>query len=186
MSEKDFHVTVRVKNARLLRRMRAAGFSSAMSFAKVCGIQPTLLGELLAMKRSPLLKTNEWSHAAYSISAALHCEPEEIWPEHIARLKARDGSVSFEASLDEVQALTTPSPEHAVDTVGLQKLLSRLDPRERMIVEARYGIGGIGEATYEELRGDLNRSVERIRQIEAKAIRKMSRLVKPLKVECPV
>jgi RNA polymerase sigma factor (sigma-70 family) len=185
MSEKDFHVTVRVKNARLLRRMRAAGFDTTAAFSRACGVDVGGIGDLLSMKRSPLVKTNEWSAAAYSISSALRCEPEDIWPEHIARLKARDGSVSFEASLEEVQMLTTPSPEHAVDTAGLQKLLSRLDPRERLIVEARYGIGGIGEATYDDLSGDLGRSKERIRQIEMKAIRKMARLVKPLKVECP-
>jgi RNA polymerase primary sigma factor len=55
----------------------------------------------------------------------------------------------------------------------LQHLLEILTPRERRIIKLRYGLGGEGEHTLEEIGKQFNLSRERIRQIEQAAMKKL-------------
>jgi RNA polymerase sigma-32 factor len=60
---------------------------------------------------------------------------------------------------------------------GLHRALDSLDERSRRVVQARWldedGDGAVGSATLHELAREFGVSAERIRQIEAKALRKM-------------
>ena len=55
------------------------------------------------------------------------------------------------------------------DTKGL----STLTPREEKVLRMRFGIGGKSDHTLEEVGQDFNVTRERIRQIEAKALKKL-------------
>ena len=54
-----------------------------------------------------------------------------------------------------------------------RKVLSSLTPREEKVLRMRFGIGGKSDHTLEEVGQDFNVTRERIRQIEAKALRKL-------------
>ena len=54
-----------------------------------------------------------------------------------------------------------------------RKVLSTLTPREEKVLRMRFGIGGKSDHTLEEVGQDFNVTRERIRQIEAKALRKL-------------
>jgi RNA polymerase primary sigma factor len=53
------------------------------------------------------------------------------------------------------------------------RVLTTLTPREEQIVRMRFGLGSDSEHTLEEVGGTFNVTRERIRQIEAKALRKL-------------
>jgi len=55
----------------------------------------------------------------------------------------------------------------------MEKILSTLNSRETRVLEVRFGIGTGRAYTLEETAKELNVSTERIRQIEAKALRKL-------------
>lgn len=55
----------------------------------------------------------------------------------------------------------------------MEKILNTLSPRETRVLEVRFGIGTGRAYTLEETAKEFNVSVERIRQIEAKALRKL-------------
>ena len=57
----------------------------------------------------------------------------------------------------------------------LQHLLGQLEPKERLIIERRFGLGDLEPQTLAEIGADLNLSRERIRQIEERALGKLRR-----------
>ena len=64
-----------------------------------------------------------------------------------------------------------------------RKVLATLSPREEQVLKLRFGIGERANHTLEEVGQDFEVTRERIRQIEAKALRKLrhpsrSRLLK--------
>ena len=79
-------------------------------------------------------------------------------------------------------AADTRSDEHEVEfairrvreTVG--GMLSKLDARERRVLESRYGLGGATEQTLEQLGRELGITKERVRQIESRAQLKLRKI----------
>jgi RNA polymerase primary sigma factor len=69
------------------------------------------------------------------------------------------------------------SPSDAVVCMNLsdqtRRVLSTLTPREEKVLRMRFGIGEQSDHTLEEVGQDFDVTRERIRQIEAKALRKL-------------
>ena len=69
------------------------------------------------------------------------------------------------------------NPDNAVVNINLQdqtrKVLSTLTPREEKVLRMRFGIGEKSDHTLEEVGKNFDVTRERIRQIEAKALRKL-------------
>jgi RNA polymerase primary sigma factor len=69
-------------------------------------------------------------------------------------------------------------------TAHMQHALGELSPREENVVRLRFGIDGRAEQTLEEIGQDLGLTRERVRQIEAKALKRLrhpkrAKLLKP-------
>ena len=60
----------------------------------------------------------------------------------------------------------------------MDEALKRLDPREEQVIRMRFGLDGQNPQTLEEVGKEFNVTRERIRQIEAKALRKLRRFTK--------
>jgi RNA polymerase primary sigma factor len=69
------------------------------------------------------------------------------------------------------------APNDAVVSISLseqtRKVLATLTPREEKVLRMRFGIGEDSDHTLEEVGQDFSVTRERIRQIEAKALRKL-------------
>ena len=75
----------------------------------------------------------------------------------------------------EDKKIMSPSEAVANHNLGEQtrKVLTTLTPREEKVLRMRFGIGEKSDHTLEEVGRDFNVTRERIRQIEAKALRKL-------------
>jgi RNA polymerase sigma factor (sigma-70 family) len=86
-----------------------------------------------------------------------------------------EGSAVAAALEDE----TSPQPAELAIASGLRRQIHRvldtLSPREAQVLQLRFGIGDQAERTLEEIGASMRVTRERIRQIEAAALRKLRR-----------
>jgi RNA polymerase sigma factor (sigma-70 family) len=169
----DFAVKISVRNARLLRAMKAAGYQSQADLARAMGKSINYVNALFSFRKSPLLNDGEWSELAMDISSMLHLEPEELWPAELARFRMKKNSREVLMSSDEVRSIAAPCSME-VDRVALNKLIGTLPPRNREVIEARFGLVDGAEATLEDVAKEQGVTRERIRQLEHKAVRLMN------------
>ena len=73
-----------------------------------------------------------------------------------------------------------PLPEEAAEVTlrkeTLEKILAQLSPRERRVLELRYGLNGEHPRTLDEVGRAFNVTRERIRQIENQSLKKLRAL----------
>ena len=78
---------------------------------------------------------------------------------------------------DFIEDINVINPSFAMSNLNLvnqtRKVLATLTPREEKVLRMRFGIGEESHHTLEEVGQDFNVTRERIRQIEAKALRKL-------------
>ncbi|HXW53463.1 MAG TPA: RNA polymerase sigma factor RpoD [Myxococcota bacterium] len=88
-----------------------------------------------------------------------------------------DDEESGSALGDFIEDKTATNPSNAVMQMNLgeqtRKVLATLTPREEKVLRMRFGIGERSDHTLEEVGQDFEVTRERIRQIEAKALRKL-------------
>ena len=134
------------------------------------------------------------SKAAASLSRGLGREPtlEEISaeagvpPEKVRRImKATHQTISIETPVGDEESVLVDliadresrSPVAEVEGISLKeevsKVLSTLTPKEEKVIRMRLGIGEMTDRTLEEVADVFGLTRERIRQIEAKALRKL-------------
>jgi DNA-binding CsgD family transcriptional regulator len=165
----DFVVKITVRNARLLRAIRAK-YGSASEMSRQTGIGTSVISGLLTMRMSPLAN-GDWSKSAFDVSSALLCEPEDLWPAHIAKMKLRRNEAEIEMSLEQVEGLLS-----AGDRPMAQAMLAKwaasanLTDRQADVLARR-----VSGATLEECSQVYGVNRERIRQIELKAASKIRR-----------
>lgn len=115
-------------------------------------------------------------------------------PEHIKELqKISQSPVSIEApayegdsdiTLDEIianKAILTPDEEYLKTELSdsVNDLLSRLNPREQNVIEMRFGLNGEAASELEEIGKKFGITRERVRQIEAAALKKLEKNAPP-------
>lgn len=85
-----------------------------------------------------------------------------------------DGDMMFGDLLPDHQVvLPDASVNRTERTRELDRILSTLTPREQMVIRMRFGIGHDQAHTLEQVGDELSVTRERIRQIEAKALKKL-------------
>jgi len=85
-----------------------------------------------------------------------------------------DGTTEFGELLPDLQATPPDAHVHRTEmTNQLDRILSTLTPREQTVIRLRFGIGYDQPSTLEQVGQSLSVTRERIRQIEAKALKKL-------------
>jgi RNA polymerase sigma factor (sigma-70 family) len=168
--EPEFHVTIRVRNNRLLSRRQDFGASQKL-MAEVIGISFIRYAELEQCKRLPVTK-GEWTEDAIAIAEYWDVDPEVLFPDGILSLATN----KVERALDvpAMALLSQPTTALQLDSARrINEVMVALTPREQTIIESRFGILDGHEESLDDIAATEGVSRERIRQIEAKALRKL-------------
>lgn len=100
----------------------------------------------------------------------------ELSPEPIS-LEAPLGFEGEATVGDFVSDMSTPAPDEQIAQTRMceetRGLLSMLSPREQEVLRMRFGLDGKAERTLQEIGEMMSLSRERVRQIEAEALRKL-------------
>jgi RNA polymerase primary sigma factor len=122
---------------------------------------------------------------AWEIGAELELDPDEVEsirrssqpPVSLEKPVGDDEESEFGHFLtDENEALPDEVAEEELRKAALRRVLSSLSPRERRVLELRYGLDGEHPRTLDEVGRTFNVTRERIRQIENQSLKKLRAL----------
>jgi len=149
-------------------------------------IRKARLASKIREVRSDLAQTQQEEPSNDSVEEALSLHPGEM--EEILRgLGAQaspypDGEGGEPLGLELAQASAIPSADHDLIRHAfreeVERLLEHLKPREREVIEFRFGLGATEPQTLEEVGRRLRLSRERVRQIEERAKQKLRRMAR--------
>jgi RNA polymerase sigma factor (sigma-70 family) len=179
---KDYSVQLKVRNNRLLTRMRAAGYETAAELARASGENSPAVARVLSLKETGMSSRETWRPVVLRLSKFLRCLPEDIIPEQ-HRLAALSKNVAeVELDVEQVKALIDAGnrPMLADDNLAhreaveqINRALETLTPREERAIRLRLLSDDPG-VTYEQLGEELGVCKERARYLEGKALRKLA------------
>lgn len=121
--------------------------------------------------------TVTWSSAALAIAAYHGVTPSDLWPDAVSRIS--EAVVTRTMDADDLDRLcgSSPSAEDRMiesETAGrVATVLATLSAREQDILARRFGLNGREAQIAARVADDLGISRERLRQIEARAVRKL-------------
>ena len=189
-------VEVKFKNARLYSAICDAAYQDknyhtslgqgrVSAFCRFYEVSYDLVSQLLLLRLSPILKRTRHTYRpiCVTLSNILDIDCATLFPQALyaqswpTRFSTEVPLATF-VGLGAAKRLTLPpSSFEAVANRELRELMTAavatLTPRETLVITQRFGLDGQGEQTLEEVAQDHAVSRERIRQIEAKAMRKL-------------
>lgn len=168
----DFAIQIRVKNARLLRAIRSR-YGTAAACSRATGVSQPVLGQLLAMKVSPLTKKGEWRPMVITLTEHLNINPDVVWPERLRDFTIKNPTAELELSAPQVESLMGQAADPILQLEQrdiLSKLAASITPRQLDFI-MRHQAGetpdeiaeseGVGRARVHQI---INKGLKRMRE----------------------
>lgn len=171
----EYSVKVSVRNNLILQRMRQLGIPSQTELGNLSGLGQRIVNHFVNMKRRPVdYWSGEWTDDAFTLSAALKVEPEDLWTEKQRGMALERNWREISMSEDAVMQLATGQGTEQIvqgvlDAEAIGKAIQTLDEREQKIITGRF----FEDKSLDDLADALGVSRERIRQIEVRALKKL-------------
>ena len=157
----------------MLQQLRKEAGLSQADLCRELQISQTQYSALERGAISPIGSGRQWITAAVRLSEYFGMSEDMLFPKY-ARLELMEPQKLTEV-ID--SRMHYDGMNSFVDSIGLaekvRKVLSTLTPREEKVLRMRFGIGEKSDHFLEEIAQDFGVQRERIRQIEAKALRKL-------------
>ena len=173
---KDYRVTVRVKNNNILKLIEAKGVSVA-KVAEDIGMSYTTLLRYIQLRDSPIDAKGTLKLSAQKICVYFGVLVEEVWSlEQLTPIESNTRELEF--SYHELTRLENISdPILNLENDQLKEVIdftldTKLTPRESNVLKLRFGFEG-DPLSLEQVGDVIGVTRERVRQIEAKALRKL-------------
>ena len=182
---KDYVLEIKVKNNYMMTKMRERGIDTAAELARRTGLTQPAVSVLLTLKVAALTKRGKWRPSLLKLAKFFNCLPEELVPpQHLEESLSRN-TTTLEVGRADLKKIASWAMQDkaVVDPLlllaqgeaveGVQTALGHLKPRERHVVAMRFGLDGESPATLDEVAETMGVTRERVRQIEAKGMRRL-------------
>jgi len=183
---KEYQIKVTVRNNLLLAAIENAGYKSQSDFAKEIGESPSSINSLFAMRTCPINEHGEFSPVSNKIMEALGACPTDLWTSEQLTMRLKNNTAFKEINRQELIAILGKNDPDLIEFESVEdefsfteqkekimEMINTLEPKEKKIMILRFGLDGTDPHTLDELAKIIGVTIERIRQIEAKALRKM-------------
>ena len=178
---KDYRVEVKVKNNYLFSMMKSYGIENVPQLGKATGISINVLYTYLNLTKTPHTKKGHLLPSVEALCLFFSCAVDDLFPpQHIENPLEKNSGV-IEANMNELVSSNMlgggTDPLELLEKQDTPKLVSsmleKLNPRERMVIKARFGLDGYEEKTPQQIAEVLDVCRSRAREIEANALRKL-------------
>jgi RNA polymerase sigma factor (sigma-70 family) len=188
---KDLRIEIKIKNNLLFKRMKEIGCDSVAELSRKSTISQQLIGKLLNFKNCPITRQKGkgnspvegmggfyyWTIGAIKLTNFLKLNPEDIFPEHLRKIRNN----FYKTEIESARFLNQSKEPKLLEEIifekereeTINKVLLTLTPRENFVLRKRFGLDDEGVQTLQEIGIEKDVSRNRIRQIEAKALRKL-------------
>jgi RNA polymerase sigma factor (sigma-70 family) len=188
---KAYRVKITIRNNLLLSAIEQVGYKSVAEFSRDIGLTAQEISSFVALRKAPINQDGEFCPNAKKIMEALGAAPSDLWTTEQLNMKLKKNTSEDFFNTETVQAILggnvaqlegsvyeeSEKPEEVLNKkelkAELEKVLGTLTPREAKVLQLRFGLDGCEEHTLGEVGDMLNIGKERVRQIEAKALRNM-------------
>lgn len=175
MSE-EYRVKVSVSNNLLIQAIENAGYKNQSDFARAIGCGTSNINMLCGLRISPMTREGEFTKVANQVMEALGACPTDLWTEEQLTMNLKKSSSWSVMGREELHVLMNGEQKSLLESVAGQELKKAMDDvrktltyREQQIIGLRFD----EDKSLEECGKELGVSRERVRQMEAKALRKM-------------
>jgi hypothetical protein len=182
---KEYRVKVTVRNNLLLSAIEDAGYKSQAEFARAAGLTDTHVTALVGLRVCPIRNDGTFTDVAQTMMEVLGACPTDLWTNEQLSMRLKNNSAEGAMSGTEVLAALAMDPIDLIEMKEpdaevfekekvsiIAKTLKTLTFTEQMVLGKRFGING-NEQSLRDVAQEMGCTAERIRQIEAKALRKM-------------
>ena len=171
MNKNEYLLDIRVKNNNLAMLMKALGIKNAAELSRVSGVTHTNIGQILNLKISATTANGNIRTYVQALADFFNVLPENLFPEECFHDPLYTNRVEREVSFAQ---LCPPSDGIGQDgNEALLEVLNTLTARERDVIKRKFGLDGYEPATLEDIGKIHGVSHERVRQIQARAFRKL-------------
>lgn len=172
MKTDNIRVEVKIKN-NILYKLIMSDSKSVSEFCDKHGFDKNTIGRYLSLKIFPK-RHGKWTESAIKISELFKLLPEDIFNDEFNFIEKN--TISLEGNLkliDNNYSLTIKENDNYFLTDAINRVINTLQPREKKIIEMRYGLNGNYEMSFTEIGEIFGLTKTRISQIEAKAMRRL-------------
>jgi RNA polymerase primary sigma factor len=182
---KEYKIEIKIKNNLLYQKILDTGCKSVAGFCRKYKLHQQQVGEIIRMQRPLIDSDGKWILIVNRLCEVFSCEPEDIITEE-QKYIIENKKIELYADAQELAFLANNSDKFSsieyvddeIDSVTINKelmeQLSYLKPREKKVLEMRFGINGKKDCSLDEVSKEFNITREMVRQIEFKALRKMN------------
>jgi RNA polymerase sigma factor (sigma-70 family) len=182
----EYRIKVSVRNNLILKAIEDQGHESIKHFCEVYDLKAVDVRNVINFTKRPMQPNGEFCTTANKLMEALGAAPTDLWTVEQLELGLTRNSVQRVVGqkaldsllgMDNGEMISIESPDESVlnkeKNLAVLDVVSSLTSREQKVLQLRFGLYGEEEHTLEETGNIIDVTPERVRQIEAKALRKL-------------